>query len=76
MEISLNDVVKVISRFRREAEFDRALFMLEMTFFMEGPKAAMRHARRIAAAYTNLRLCRMAAQEEADARATERLVMA
>jgi hypothetical protein len=55
---TLNDVLKVISRFRREAEFNRAQFMVEMTFHIEGPRAAMIHARRIAAAYVNLRSAR------------------
>lgn len=76
MEITLCDIIRVIRRFRNETEYGRALFMVEMTFHIEGPKPAMMHARRIAAAYANLRLCRMAAQEEADARATELLVMA
>jgi hypothetical protein len=58
MEISLADVVKVIRRFKNEIEFNRALFMVEMTYHIEGPKRAMIHARRIAAAYQNLRVSR------------------
>lgn len=58
MEISLADVIKVIRRFKNEIEFSRAVFMLEMTFFIDGPKKAMHHARQIAAAYQNLRVAR------------------
>lgn len=58
MEISLADVVKVIKRFKNETEFSRALFMVEMTYHIEGPRKAMMHARRIAAAYQNLRTSR------------------
>lgn len=76
MEISLSDVLAVIRRYRREVEFNRALFMLEMTFHMEGPKAAMKHARRIAAAYNNLRSSRAIARDEADRRQMDRLGMA
>jgi hypothetical protein len=58
VEISLTDVTKVIRRFKNEIQFSQALFWLEMTYHMEGPKKAMLHARRIAAAYTNLRVSR------------------
>lgn len=61
MNITLKDVFKVIARFRREAHFSKACFMLEMTFHIEGPRAAMMQARRIAAAYANMRICRLEA---------------
>lgn len=76
MEITFADVMAVIRRFNREIEFNRALFMLEMTFHIEGPKAAMKHARRIAAAYNNLRSSRAIAREAADRRQMDKLGMA
>jgi hypothetical protein len=58
MEISLADVIKVIRRFKNEIKHDQAVFWLEMTYHMEGPKKAMHHARHIAAAYQIVRNAR------------------
>ncbi|MEU7096077.1 hypothetical protein [Kitasatospora aureofaciens] len=65
MNITLKDVFKVVARFKGEAHYSKACFMLEMAFHMEGPRAAMAHARRIAAAYVNLRNSRTEARNSA-----------
>jgi hypothetical protein len=63
MEISVTDVLRRISRFKGMDEYSRAVFWLEMTYHLNGPKAAMHHARRIEAAYKALRSDRIAKRE-------------
>ncbi|TQF03912.1 hypothetical protein E6W39_18845 [Kitasatospora acidiphila] len=57
MNISLSDVIKVIHRFKREMHYSWAIFMLESEF-QQNPRKATHHARQIAAAYRNIRICR------------------
>lgn len=51
----MNDAMKVINRYRREEHWTFAAMAVEATYRTAGHAAAMAHARRIAAAYKNLR---------------------
>ena len=64
MVITIEDIIKRIKRFKGYEMYEKAIFWLQMTFQMEGPRAAMAHARRIEAAYKALRSDRIAKREE------------
>lgn len=72
MNITFADVLKVINRYKSEERFTLAVLCLESTFQAKGAKAAMRHARQIAAAYRNLRVQRTEIKTQALKRQAER----
>jgi hypothetical protein len=73
MEITFSDVLKVVNRFKREDKFGLAVLCLESTFKAKGGRAAMAHARRIAAAYRNLRIQRVEARTQELRRQADRM---
>jgi hypothetical protein len=68
----MNDVLKVINRFKREEHWTFAAMAVEATYRTAGPKAAMAHARRIAAAYRNVRANRVESKTQALKRQAQR----
>ena len=78
MVITIEDIMQRIRRFRGFDMYDKAVFWLQMTFQMEGPRAAMQHARRIEAAYKALRSDQIAKRKQSLREDAERrgLVMA
>ena len=61
----MNEAMKVINRFRSEDHWTFAAMAVEATYRTAGPKAAMLHAKRIAAAYKNVRVHRVEARTQA-----------
>jgi hypothetical protein len=72
MEITWSQVLRVISRYKNEVRYLDAVSSLKITFILYGPKAAMQHARRIAAAYRNVRAHRIESKTQALKRQAER----
>jgi hypothetical protein len=68
----MNEAMKVINRFRKEDHWTFAAMAVEATYRTAGPKAAMQHARRIAAAYRNVRAHRIESKTQALKRQAER----
>ena len=61
----MEDALKVINRFKREDHWTFAAMAVEATYRTAGPKAAMAHARRIAAAYRSVRAHRVESRTQA-----------
>lgn len=68
----MNEVLKVINRFKREERFSLAVLCLESTYHAKGARAAMLHAKQIAAAFNNVRAHRVAERTDALRRQADR----
>jgi hypothetical protein len=63
--MELSQVMRTINRFKREEHWTFAAMAVEATYRTSGPKAALLHAKRIAAAYKGLRAHSVQARTEA-----------
>ena len=69
----MDEIMKVINRYRSEDHWTFAAMAVEATYRTAGPKAAMIHARRIAAAYRNVRAHRVESRTQALKRQADRI---
>lgn len=61
--MDLKSILRKIRRFAGQLHYEKAVLMIEMTFSMEGARAALKHAKFIEAAYINLRNASVAKRE-------------